>query len=213
MHRLDSRPAAPAFAVLPDSVDPGPARRLLVLMPDPEADSVNAARRVWELASFLKGRVQLLGLCHDEVQEASLRRRMVTLAAMVAVENRPVESRVEFGRDWLDAVRKNWQEGDVVICFAGQPAGLGRRSLGELLESNLNVTVHVLDGVYPAETPRPQWLTNLLGWGGSLGLIAGFLWLQVGLAGLSKDWAHTALMYLSILLEIGAVWGWNSLFS
>lgn len=213
MNRLDSRPTAPAFAVLPDSVDPGPARRLLVLMPDPEADSVNAARRVWELANFLKGRVQLLGLCHDEVQEASLRRRMVTLAAMVSAEDRPVESKVEFGRDWLDAVRKNWREGDVVICFAGQPAGLGRRSLGELLESNLNVTVHVLDGVYPAETPRPQWFTSLLGWGGSLGLIAGFLWLQVGLASLSKDWAHTALIYLSVLLEVGAVWGWNSLFS
>ena len=213
MNRLDSRPAAPAFAVLPDSVDPGPARRLLVLMPDPEADSVNAARRVWELAASLQGRVHLLGLCHDEVQEASLRRRMVTLGAMVSSESLPVESKVEFSRDWLDAVRKNWREGDIVVCFAGQPAGLGRRSLGELLESTLKSTVYVLDGVYPVEPPRPQWMSSLLGWGGSLGLITGFLWLQVGLAHLPKDWAHTGPMYLSVLIEVGAVWGWNSLFS
>ena len=211
MNKLDSQSLARSFSIPTAALDPGPAPCLIVLAPDPEADIANAAPRLWELANALGCGIQLIGLCREEAQESSLRRQIITLSAMLAPV--PVESHIEFGRDWLDAVRKNWREGDVVVCFAGQPAGLGRRSLGELLESNLKSTVYVLDGVYPVESPRPQWMSSLLGWGGSLGLITGFLWLQVGLAHLPKDWAHTGLMYLSVLIEVGAVWGWNSLFS
>jgi hypothetical protein len=82
-----------------------------------------------------------------------------------------------------------------------------------LLESNLNAPVYVLDGLYPADLSRPNWLNTVLVWTGSIGIIAGFFGLQAKLIQMPGDWAHTVLLYLSIFVEVGAIWGWNSLFS
>lgn len=212
MATLDSRQLAPSFAIPPDSVDPGPARRLLVLMPDPEAEPANISRRVWELASSLGSGIQLLGLCQDAARESSLRRQMISLAAMIQAADVSVESKIEFGRNWLDAVKNHWQAGDVIVCFEGQTSGLDRQPLEEILAEHFNTTIHVLDGYVPASTGS-RWLSSILVWMGSLGLLAGFFWLQVRLVQLRGDWAHTSLLYLSIFIEVGLILGWNSLFN
>jgi hypothetical protein len=211
MNKLDSHPLAPSYAI--SHADPGPARRLIVLVPDPEADTANAAPRVWELANSLGSSVQFIGLCRDEVQESSLRRKLITLAALMETSNIQVESKIEFGNNWLDAVKSNWQAGDAIVCFAGQPSGLAHRPLGQLLEASINAPVYVLDGLYPTVPSRPNWLTAGLAWTGSIGIITGFFWLQVKLIQMPGDWTHTTLMYLSLLGEVGVIWGWNSLFS
>jgi hypothetical protein len=211
MNKLDSHSLAPSYAI--PHADPGPARRLLVLVPDPEADTANAAPRVWDLANSLGSSVQFIGLCRDEVQESSLRRKLITLAALMETSNILVESKIEFGNNWLDAVKNNWQAGDAIVCFAGQPSGQAHKPLGQLLESNLNAPVYVLDGLYPADLSRPNWLNTVLVWTGSIGIIAGFFGLQAKLIQMPGDWAHTVLLYLSIFVEVGAIWGWNSLFS
>jgi len=209
MNKLDPLPPVRAFTIPPDALDPGPARRLIVLAPDPEADIANAAPRLWELANALGCGIQLIGLCREEAQESSLRRQMITLSAMLAPV--PVESHIEFGRDWLEVVRHNWQAGDVIACFAGQPSGQGHLPLSQVLTTEMNVTVHVLDGLYVDAAPHSKWPSMLMFWTGALGVLAAFFWLQVRL--LSVDWAHTTLLYASILAEVGVLWGWNSLFN
>lgn len=212
MATLDSRPLAPSFAIPPDSVDPGPAHRLIVLMPDLEAESANIAQHVWELAASLGSEIQLLGLCQDAAQESSLRRQMISLAATIQAANVSVESRIESGRNWLDAVKRHWQAGDVIVCFEGQTSGLDRQPLEEVLAENFNTTIHVLDGFTPTSTGN-RWFSSTLVWLGSLGILAGFFWLQVRLVQLHGDWAHTSLLYLSIFIEVGLILGWNSLFN
>jgi hypothetical protein len=211
MNKLDSIPSA--LTSSPASpFDRGPARRLIVLVPESEADAVVAARKIRELAHALGGRVQCIGLCKDAIHEPSLRRQMVALSAMVRAENIPVESKIEFGRDWLEVVKSNWRQGDVIACFAGQRAGVSHKPLSQLLESNLKATVYVLSGLYQVERSRPGWIASAPGWIGSIGIIAGFFWAQVELTQLSQDWAHTALLYLSLFVEVGLIWAWNSLF-
>ncbi len=210
MNKLDSQSMARSFSIPTAALDAGPVRRLIVLAPDPETDIANAAQSVWNLANALGCGIQLLGLCGDETQEPSLRRQMVTLSAMLTPI--AVESRIEFGRDWLEVIRHNWQAGDVIACFAGQPSGLGNRPLSQLLAAGVDVPVHVLGGLYPEVAPRPNWLSSILVWTGSLGILAIFFWLQVKLTDLPGDWAHTALLYLSILVEVSLLWGWNTLF-
>lgn len=212
MATLDSRQLAPSFAIPPDSVDPGPAHRLLVLMPGLEAEPANIAQHVWQLASGLGSGIQLLGLCQDAARESSLRRQMISLTAMIQAADVSVESRVEFGRSWLEAVKCHWQAGDVIVCFEGQTSGLDRQPLEEVLAENFNTTIHVLDGYAPASTGS-RWLSSILVWTGSIGILAGFFWLQVRLMQLRGDWAHTSLLYLSIFIEIGLILGWNSLFN
>lgn len=211
MNKLDSLPPVRAYTIPPDALDPGPARRLIVLAPDPEADIANAAPRLWELANALGCSIQLLGLCGDEAQEPSLRRQMITLSAMLAPIT--VEAHIEIGRDWLELVRHNWRPGDVIACFAGQPSGLGNRPLSQLLASNVDAIIHVLDGLYPEAAPRPSLLSRIaLFWTGAMGVLSVFFWLQIRLVTLSGDWAHTALLYVSILAEVSLLWGWNTLF-
>ena len=212
MATLDSRQLAPSFAIPPDSVDTGPAHRLIVLMPSLEAESANIAQYIWELASSMGGGIQLLGLCQDAAQESSLRRQMISLAATIQAANISVESKIESGRNWLDAVKRHWQAGDVIVCFEGQTSGMDRHPLEEVLAANFDTTIHVLDGVHP-NGQRAQWLSTLFAWLGSLALLTGFFFLQVKLVQLHGDWAHTSLLYLSIFIEVGLILGWNSLFN
>jgi len=191
---------------------PRPIRSLVVLIPECELDTANTARKVWELAQAFGGRIQFLGLCSDAGREPSLRRQLVTMSAMVADGNGSVYSKIEFGKNWMDAVKSNWHTGDVIVCFAEQHTGLMKKPLSQILEANLNATVHVLSGLYPPNPSRPNWLPGALMWAGSIGIIVGFFWLDVKITQMPQDWAHTVLLYLSLLLEVGLLWVWNSIF-
>jgi hypothetical protein len=125
-----------------------------------------------------------------------------------------VESKVEIGGSWVSAIRPYWQPGDVIVCFAEHPSGFAGKPLYQILQSSLNATVYVLSGIQMRkEYLRPNWLSNVMAWTGSIALILGFFWLQVTLTQFSQDWIHTALIYASIFIEAVSVWVWNNLFS
>ncbi len=202
-----------ALAVSPASFpDLQPARRLIVLVPEPELDATFMARKIWELANTLECGIQFLGLSKDAAHEPGVRRQIVTLAAMVGYENISVETKIAIGNDWLSVVRSNWREGDVIVCFTGQSSGLARRPLSQMLESNLNATVYVLSDIQPQEEHLRSWMVNAMAWAGSIGIIIGFFWLQAKLIQFPKEWAYTALLYISLFAEAGSIYAWNSLF-
>jgi len=95
-----------------------PAQRLIVLVPDLEWDYIPAIHRIWELANFQSARVMFISLCKDPKQEFSLRRALVILSAMVQDGKITVEMNVEIGMDWVDVVKRNYEMGDTVVCFA-----------------------------------------------------------------------------------------------
>ncbi len=199
MNKLDVN--SPVFTLAPEV-----ERRLMVLVPDSDVDLSSAARKIWELTNALGGRVRFLGLCKDEAREPSLRRQMVSLSSMVGGE-----SDIEFGDDWLNFVKSHWREGDVIVCFGEQHVGFAKRPLSQILESNLNVTVYVLPETQTMR-PRPNWILSALGWVGSIAIVALFFWAQSKLIHAQSDWAHTMLLYLSLFIETGSLWVWNSLF-
>ena len=211
MNKLDVSP--PTFTVFPASFSNlQPVRRLIVLVPESEVDSALAVRKIWELANALESRVQFLGLSKDAEHEPSVRRQVVALSAMVGDEHIPVESKIEIGNDWLNAVKSEWHEGDVIVCYAEHRSGLTRRPLSQILESNLNATVYVLGGFHQEVYMRASWLINALAWAGSIAIILGFFWLQSKLGQFSTDWAYSTLLYISLIAEAGSIWAWNSLF-
>ena len=211
MNKLDVSP--PTLTVSPASFsDLQPVRRLIVLVPESEVDSALTARKIWELANALESRVQFLGLSKDAEHEPTVRRQIVTLSAMVGDEKIPVESKIEIGNDWLNAVKSEWHEGDVIVCYAEQRSGLTRKPLSQILESKLNATVYVLGGFHQEVHVRSSWIFNTFAWAGSIGIILGFLWLQSKLGQFSTDWAYSTLLYISLFAEAGSIWAWNSLF-
>ncbi len=191
--------------------DLGPARRLIVLIPA-DADHTAATRRVWELAHALECHILFLSLCTDAAQESSLRRQLITMSAMVQDSKVCTEVRVEVGSNWVNAVKSDLKDGDMIVCFAEQRAGLLRKPLSQILQANLNAPVYILSGLAPQNPSRSNWLSQTLGWAGSIGIIAGSFLLQIQIMSLSENWAQTTLLILSVIGEIWLIWGWNNLF-
>jgi hypothetical protein len=188
-----------------------PARRLIVLVPDLESDYIPAIHRIWELANAQHAQIQFLGLCQDTRQELNLRRVLATMSAMVQDGKVSTEAKVEIGRNWVDILKRNYQTGDMIVCFAEQRVGLLHRPLSQILEANLNFPVYILSGLDPQKT-KSNWLSQVIVWSGAIGIIISFCILQVKIDQLPKDWFQNALLIFSIIPELWLIWVWNSLF-
>ena len=212
MNKLDSQPTSLTLSPVSGAGHES-GRRLIVLAPNLEADLTPAAQRVWMLANAMGAHVQFLSLCNDAAQEPGLRRGLVTLSAMVKDDRISVEAEILFGTDWVQAVKSRSQPGDTVVCFAEQRVGVLRRPLSRVLESELNVPLFILSGLYPQNDSRSTWPAQAVAWGGSIAIIIGFFMLQVRIDHLTKDWVHMILPMLSIPAEVWMIWAWNNLFA
>ena len=205
--------------IIPPSLTSAPAshsglettRRLIVLVPDMESDYIPAIHRIWELANAQHASVLLLSLYKDRRQELSLRRGLITMCAMVQAGGLRAEVNVERGTNWVDVVKRSYQTGDLIVCFAEQRAGLLHKPLSQILQSNLQIPVYILSGLYLPK-PKSKWLSQVMAWSGFLGIIIGFFVLQINIVQVSKDGLQSILLILSIIPEFWLIWAWNSLF-
>ena len=187
-------------------------RRLIVLIPDVDSMSTEFARQIRGLAMPSSLDVLFLGMCSNSREGLYLRRELVTLAAAIQDNRISVEIRIELGNDWIEKVKAILCPGDAIVCFAEQQVGLRHRPLGQVLNSTLDAPVYILSGFHPPSiSSRSGFLTQLVSWAGSIGIILGFFWIQAKIDQLPKDWAHTTLLCLSVVVEIGMIWWWNSL--
>jgi hypothetical protein len=207
---LPSEPST--FYHLPLNTSPEAARRLIVLVPA-DSDRTAMLHRVWKLASASGMRVLFLSLCQDEAQEPTLHRELITMSALIQDGSICAEAKVEIGTNWVDVVKRNYQAGDMIVCFAGQRAGILRKPLSQVLEANLEAPIYLLSGAHPQNPSTSTWLSQVMVWAGSIGIIVGSAFLQIRITSLQQDWAQTTLMILSVLGEIWLIWSWNSLFN
>jgi hypothetical protein len=190
-----------------------PAARLIVLVPYLEADFVLMARRVWELANTSNMQILLLGLYGDPAQEPSLRRELVAMSAILNDIRLPVTTELVLGIDWGNVVKARAKPGDMVVCLAEQRAGLLQKPLSQILQSELDMPLYILSGLYPATEERANRLSSIFAWAGSAALIGVFFLLQIQVGHFTKDWAQVALFTLSISVECWMIWTWNNFFS
>ena len=210
MDKIDSNP--PSLTLFPASISgPEPARRLIVLVPGLEWDYIPAIHRIWELANAQRARVLLISLCKDPRHELGLRRALVILCTMLQDGRVPVETNVEIGMNWVDAIKRNYEMGDVIVCFAEKRAGLLHKPLSQILQSNLKIPVYVLTGLF-SQKPQLNWLSHVIAWSGFIGIILGFCILQVRIMQLPADWFQNVALILSIIPEFWLIWVWNSRF-
>jgi hypothetical protein len=145
-------------------------------------------------------------------EEPSLRRQLVTISALVGDGRVVAEAKVEIGTNWVNAVKRNYQAGDMIVCFAEQRAGILHKPLSQILESKLNMPVYILSGLYTQDSPRSNPFAQISAWMGSIGIIIGSSLLQIRIAATPQDWAQTTLLILSVVFEAWLIWVWNSLF-
>src|SRR5215216_2911453 len=213
MNKLNTKPQPTSFSISTASQsDTGHARRLIVLAPT-NAGYTAATQRVWELVVATNMRVLFLGLCKDATEEPSLRRQLVMMSALVQDGKVSTEVKVEIGTNWIDVVKRNYQTGDVIVCFAEQRVGLMHRPLSQILETQLNITVYILSGLYTQEYAGLDWVSQAFGWAGFISIIAGSFLLQSQIMVLRNDWTQTTLLIFSVVFEFWLIWVWNNLFS
>ena len=181
-------------------------RRLVLLVPNVDIDEVKVARQIWETAVPARSAVLFIGLCSDIVEEPHLRRRLAMLAALTRDARISVETRLEFGRNWIRSLKPISRAGDVVICFAEQRTGLWHKPLSEALEKT-GASVWTLSGFYPTKNISSlRSFANILFWSLSIVILTVFFWLEVQTLRLTVEWAKNTLLYLSVLGEVGLLW-------
>ena len=185
--------------------------RFIVLVP-PEIDYSAATRRIWEHSNATGMRVQLLGLCKDAADEPGLRRGLFIMASLLQDGDVSAELKIEFGTNWVEAVKRTYQAGDVIICFAEQRTGLLHRPLSQILQSNLHASVYVISPLTPRKLTSANWLPQVMAWLGSVGIIAGSFLLQIRITSSPQDWIQTILLIFSVAGEIWFIYAWNDLF-
>jgi hypothetical protein len=212
MNKSDSQLQTPRFAIDGSSPsEPRSIRHLIVLVPY-DSDYTAATRKIWKLANTLGAQVQFLGLCKDATQEPGLRRGLIAMASLLQDGKVTAGLKVEFGTNWVEAVKRNYQAGDTIVCFAEQRAGLLHRPLSQVLQSNLNAPIYILSGSDPQSLPQSNWLSQVAAWSGAVGIIVGAFLLQIRITSLPQDWAQTTLLILTVIVETWLIWAWNSLF-
>ena len=196
---------------LASHTDLQPTSRLIVLVP-PEGDYTFMTRRVWEVAHTLGCHILFLTLCPDEAREASLRRQLITMSAMIQDGKIRADLQVEAGTNWVNAVKSNSESGDIIVCFAGQRTGLLHRPLSQILQSNLQAPVYILSDLHDQSPSRSNWSSQLLIWAGSIGIILGFGILQATAIRLPEAWLQNIFLILSIIPEFWLIYAWHSRF-
>ena len=211
MNRLDSSSSTLIYSSASYS-DHESVRRFIVLI-STHSDYAFVTRRLSELANASGAQVLFLGLCKDAAHELSLRRELATLSALLQDAKISAQTKIETGKNWVDIVRSNYRDGDMIVCFAEQHAGLLRRPLSQILQSNLNAPIYILSDFPAQNKPQSNWLSQIMAWSGSVGIIIGFFLLQIRITSYPQDWAQTTLMILSVIGETWLIWVWNELVS
>lgn len=188
------------------------AQRLIVLVPDQPVDDAALARRVWSLAVPRRLAVTYLGLAHDADAEMRLRRELSLLMALTRDDRLVVETRTSAGRNWLKLIKAEVRPGDVVVCVTSHQIhrwGRKPQSVAQLIEASGVYPVLELRDIPIAAVERPSRLRVV--WRAMpLVIIGGFFEMQVFIMQAAKDWPRTALLCVTVGLELGALWMWES---
>jgi len=197
-------PTAPARAE--------PAGRLVVIVPS-VGEAGLLAGRIHEVARDRGLDVLLIGVAADFASEVELRRKLALLAAFMRDVGTDAEIRVESGLDGLHGLGLVLSDRDHVACCLDASRRGPRPSWAELLASQLQRPVYVFEESGYGDSPNTSLIAHLAPWFGSLAIIAGFLWLQLQVSQQGENLVDTALLVLTVPVEIALIWLCNSIFA
>lgn len=186
-------------------------RQLLVLLSSADVDLVSVTSRIWKLAQTSGSHIQLIGLCRNITQEPSLKRVLVSMAAMLNYGNVTADTRILTDKDWLTVLKPQLHSSDMLVCWDEPHTGLFEKPLGQLIRSHLNVPLYILSPAQQTDS-RSNLLISALTWTGFIAITIGFLLLQVKILQQANEWA-ISLEILTTAVELWLIWVWNRLFS
>lgn len=193
-------------------IDQKQSRRLIVLIPDCQADDYDLARAVHWMAEGDRLSVLYLVLGDDCENMLEASRNMATMKAVTSGNRLTVDVKLIEKGNWIDELRKIIRPADVILCQEEQTVinGLFKTiPIGDFLSSQFNVPVRTISGYYhPFQTQAKKWLHEFFALLGFLVIIAVFTWLQIRLD--QAFGGPLAKIYVIVMfcIEMGAIWTW-----
>jgi hypothetical protein len=190
------------------------ARRLVVIIPNQNVNTVDFARTVRSLALSGYKNVLLVGLEGEPDLGLAGKRELTTISALVTDPHFKVESMVAWGRSWVKSLNEISVAGDLIVCPAELtvPAGIGKReSLDLALIRRLKLPVVVLPGFFHDVHPGvltylhkfPYWIILVI-------ILAGFFKLESAIDLSSGGWTKQVILLALVIIEVIAVYLWSS---
>ena len=192
------------------------ASRLVVLVPPAGVDPNALADEVRQLDSGQRLLILFLALAPArEIDEAWVRRELITLGSLTQEARRRVELRIEPARDWMEAVRQVRHEGDVLVCLEGDGVSAWRRprrSLAETLALTFGGPVVELRGLHLGGLPSGGGLARTLRGTVSFLIIAALLGVQIEIERnlTLMGWTRPALQAVLLGVELWLIWRWET---
>lgn len=208
-----------------NSLQPYPPiiRRFIVLVPPALVNVTALLRTVWALASPDATSILFLGLAGRYApDEDETRLCLATLASLTRDDQVDVQTYIARETDWLNALRRVWRAGDVVICQAEQMTSrgiFGWQPLWQRIEHSLGTPVYVVAGAISpqqliaheraarAERLRRLFSSTLA----SMLIVAGFFYIQLRIDLAYSGILRAALWCISGVVEAGLIGIWNGL--
>ncbi len=199
-------------------------QRLIVIIRDAEEEALLASR-ILGLAEPRGLDILLVGIAPDSAKEATLRRKLVTIAAFLnersprsgtalrqVIPARCVDVQMQHGRDWIGSIRSLLRPDDTIACYTGETVGMLERPLSDILASGLNRPIYTFTGLRGQQRNRQNYFAQAASWVSSIASIGGFLALQARIVTAVQGTMQSVLLLVTVLAEVGIIWGLNSLF-
>ena len=192
-----------------------PFRRLIVLLPPCELDEIGLASKIWRLGKGQEIAVLILFIVDNTRDESRMRWKSSALAALIRDEHIQVTTRLCSRKCWTSDLGKLLREDDLLVSIdvpAGSRAELTLDSTTMSLWPEPPGGVLTLANVaLVGDSISSNWFQPVFMWIVTLGVIAGFLELQVRLIRRFSPWPSLPFLIVSVIAETTLVWLWTSI--
>jgi len=190
-------------------VMPAMAGRLVVLLPGQPFDETVLSRTLERLADSEDRTVVLLGLAETQEEEWRLRRRVAGMTGVEGSRRNP-QVHVARGMSWSAAIDALRQDGDVIFFPYPEVSDVRRAPAFPAGDSSVRVSAPFPREALPALKASLKGLVGLLlDWASPLLIVIGFFFVQMRIDRALSGAGHDALITLSVLVEIAALWRWE----
>jgi hypothetical protein len=138
---------------------------------------------------------------------------MATMKAITAGGGFDVQSKLVRTMYWLKELRSIYQPGDRIVCHQEQTVKNGFLKTvpaSMFLHDVLHYPIITISDFYhPQQDQLMRWIRASVAWVGFILILAGFTALEIRLDSLTSGAYGKVLLFIILLIEVGAIWAWN----
>ncbi len=124
-----------------------PTERLVIPLLEADINIGQLAQRVYKLAISMHAHVLLIGISPDHLEEAMIRRQLVTLTAAIQDRSVSVSTMVLGGVSWMKKMEEIIWPGDMIVIRAKDELSTEGRSISQELTSRFQAPFYILSGL------------------------------------------------------------------